>query len=81
MSDTAHQDDEAAGKVYDARLARRLFAYARPYRALMAGALVLLLTDGLLQLAGPLLGHRRSIPRLAVSRLAPPGPPDRSRRR
>ena len=48
-------DDDAIGKVYDRRLASRLFAYARPYRALVAGALVLLLTDGLLQLVGPLL--------------------------
>jgi ATP-binding cassette subfamily B multidrug efflux pump len=55
MSDTALHDDDAVGKVYDGRLARRLFAYARPYRALIAGALALLLTDGLLQLAGPLL--------------------------
>lgn len=58
MSDTALHDDDAVGKVYDGRLARRLFAYARPYRALIAGALVLLLTDGLLQLAGPLLTRK-----------------------
>jgi ATP-binding cassette subfamily B multidrug efflux pump len=58
MSDTALHDDDAIGKVYDARLARRLFAYARPYRALIAGALALLLTDGLLQLAGPLLTRK-----------------------
>jgi ATP-binding cassette subfamily B multidrug efflux pump len=55
MSDPSFHDDDAVGKVYDGRLARRLFAYARPYRALIAGALALLLTDGLLQLAGPLL--------------------------
>jgi ATP-binding cassette subfamily B multidrug efflux pump len=55
MSDTALHDEDAVGKVYDGRLARRLFAYARPYRALVAGALALLLTDGVLQLAGPLL--------------------------
>jgi ATP-binding cassette, subfamily B, multidrug efflux pump len=58
MSDTALHDDDAVGRVYDGRLARRLFAYARPYRALIAGALVLLLTDGLLQLAGPLLTRK-----------------------
>jgi ATP-binding cassette subfamily B multidrug efflux pump len=58
MSDTTFHDDDAVGKVYDGRLARRLFAYARPYRALIAGALVLLLTDGLLQLAGPLLTRK-----------------------
>jgi ATP-binding cassette subfamily B multidrug efflux pump len=55
MSDTAFHDDDAVGKVYDARLAGRLFAYARPYRVLVAGALALLLADGVLQLAGPLL--------------------------
>jgi ATP-binding cassette, subfamily B, multidrug efflux pump len=58
MSETALHDDDAVGKVYDGRLARRLFAYARPYRALIAGALALLLTDGLLQLAGPLLTRK-----------------------
>jgi ATP-binding cassette subfamily B multidrug efflux pump len=58
MPDTALHDDDAIGKVYDGRLARRLFAYARPYRALIAGALALLLTDGLLQLAGPLLTRK-----------------------
>ncbi len=55
MSETVIHDDDAVGKVYDGRLARRLFAYARPYRALVIGALALLLTDGVLQLAGPLL--------------------------
>jgi ATP-binding cassette subfamily B multidrug efflux pump len=55
MSESAPHEEDAIGKVYDSRLARRLFAYARPYRALIAAALALLLTDGLLQLAGPLL--------------------------
>ena len=32
--------------------------YVRPYRALVAGALVLLMTDGLLQLVGPVLTQR-----------------------
>jgi ATP-binding cassette, subfamily B, multidrug efflux pump len=55
MSEIVIHDDDPVGKVYDGRLARRLFAYARPYRALVLGALALLLTDGVLQLAGPLL--------------------------
>ena len=55
MSESVIHDDDAVGKVYDGRLARRLFAYARPYRGLVFGALALLLTDGVLQLAGPLL--------------------------
>src|SRR5918911_5050058 len=58
MADTSYHDDDALGKVYDARLARRLFAYARPYGALVGGALALLLLDGLLQLAGPLLTRK-----------------------
>src|SRR5688572_1838132 len=37
---------------------RRLLRYARPYRALVIGSLVLLLADGVLQLAGPALTQR-----------------------
>lgn len=48
-------DDEVLGKAYDARLARRLLRYAWPYRALIGASLALLLTDGALQLVGPLL--------------------------
>lgn len=48
-------DEEALGKAFDAPLARRLFAYVRPYRALVAGALLLLMFSGALQLVGPLL--------------------------
>ncbi len=51
----AFHEDDAVGKVYDARLARRLVHYARPYRRLVAGAIVLLVIDGLLQLVGPWL--------------------------
>ncbi len=49
------QDDEITGSAFDARLAKRLVAYARPYGLLAAGSLSILLVDGLLQLAGPLL--------------------------
>src|SRR5205823_3956706 len=49
------QEEEALGRAYDARLMRRLMAYARPHVALVTGALVLLMLEGLLQLAGPLL--------------------------
>ena len=48
-------DEEALGKAYDARLMRRLLRYVRPYRPLVAGALLLLFVEGALQLAGPLL--------------------------
>ena len=52
---TTIHEDEALGKAYDARLMRRLMRYIRPYRALVAGAMVLLFVDGSLQLAGPWL--------------------------
>src|SRR6476661_1094392 len=51
-------DEDAVAKRYDRRLARRLVVYVRPYRPLVAGALVLLMTEGLLQLVGPLLTQR-----------------------
>src|SRR3954464_1317566 len=46
-------DEDAPGKRYDRHLVRRLVVYVRPYRPLVAGALVLLMTEGLLQLVGP----------------------------
>ena len=48
-------EEEALGKAFDGRLARRLFHYVRPYGRLVAIALTLLVTQGVLQLAGPLL--------------------------
>jgi ATP-binding cassette subfamily B multidrug efflux pump len=51
---TLHEED-ALGRVYDRRLVRRLLVYVRPYRALVAGALLLLFVEGALQLVGPLL--------------------------
>jgi ATP-binding cassette subfamily B protein len=51
-------DEEVAGKKYDRRLVRRLLVYVRPYRLLVAGALFLLMTEGLLQLVGPILTQR-----------------------
>ena len=54
-----HASDEDSGaKRYDRRLVRRLFVYVRPYKSLVAAALVLLMTDGLLQLVGPILTER-----------------------
>ena len=50
-----HHEEEALGKAYDARLMRRLLRYLRPYRALVAAALGLLMVSGVLQLVGPLL--------------------------
>ncbi|MDF1502073.1 ABC transporter ATP-binding protein [Roseisolibacter sp. H3M3-2] len=48
-------DDEVMGRVYDARLARRLLRYVRPYGGLVAAAVVLLCVEGGLQLVGPVL--------------------------
>ena len=54
---TLHEED-ALGKAYDRRLVRRLLKYIRPYRALVAGALILLAFAGLLELVGPILTQR-----------------------
>ena len=57
ISQHASYEDSPARK-YDRHLARRLAGYARPYRQLAAGALVLLMVEGLLQLVGPVLTQR-----------------------
>lgn len=51
-------DEDLAAKRYDRRLMRRLVVYVRPYKRLVAGALVLLMAEGLLQLVGPALTQR-----------------------
>src|SRR5438093_5770393 len=48
-------EEEALERAYDARLMRRMLAYARPHVGLVGGALALLMLDGLLQLVGPML--------------------------
>lgn len=48
-------DEDALSRTYDARLMRRLLAYVRPYKILVFAALALLIVEGVLQLAGPLL--------------------------
>ena len=55
---TEVQDDDRPARAFDGRLARRLARYVRPHLRLAAGALVLLLAEGLLQLVGPLLTRR-----------------------
>ena len=52
------QDEDVVGKVYDARLVRRLSVYVRPYLWLVGAALGCLMLDGLLQLVGPLMTQR-----------------------
>ncbi len=54
MSDT-HHDDEVIGKAYDARLMRRLLGYLRPYRWQVAGAVVAIVANSVLQLVPPYL--------------------------
>ena len=48
-------EDEVLGKAYDHVLAKRLLSYLRPYSRLVAFAVLLLLLNSLLQLAGPLI--------------------------
>jgi len=48
-------EEEALGKTYDARLLRRLMGYLRPYRRLVALSVILLVSQALLQTAGPYL--------------------------
>ena len=52
---TGIHEEDVVGKVYDARLAKRLMAYVRPHGGLVGAAVTLLMIDGLLQLVGPLL--------------------------
>jgi len=51
---TIHEED-ALSRTYDAHLMRRLLQYVSPYKLLVAGALILLMIEGVLQLAGPIL--------------------------
>jgi ATP-binding cassette subfamily B protein len=49
------QDDDVTGRTFDGQLVRRLFRSVRPYWGLVLGAVAVLMVDGLVQLAGPLL--------------------------
>jgi ATP-binding cassette subfamily B protein len=51
-------EDDVVGKVYDARVVRRLMAYVKPQMRLVAVALACLMVDGLTQLVGPLMTQR-----------------------
>ena len=58
MADEATQnphEEEALGKAYDGRLARRLAGYLRPYRWRVVGGVSLLVASSLVELAGPML--------------------------
>src|SRR3954471_1457429 len=52
---TGIHEEDVVGKVYDAKLVRRLTAYVKPYGGLVGAGVLLLMLDGLLQLVGPLL--------------------------
>jgi ATP-binding cassette subfamily B multidrug efflux pump len=61
-------EEEVLARSYDSRLMRRLLGYLWPYRALIAGALVFIILNSVLQVAGPLLT------KVAIDRyLAPSG--------
>src|SRR5437868_3811706 len=49
------QEEEMLGKAYDPRLMRRILAYLRPYRKLVAIAFVLIFATAGAELAGPFL--------------------------
>ncbi|MHB1074344.1 MAG: ABC transporter ATP-binding protein [Gemmatimonadaceae bacterium] len=66
-------DEDRAGRIYDARLVRRLLGYVRPYGLLVVGAVLFLMAEGLLQLVGPLLTRRvidHAIPARDVGEIA-----------
>ena len=52
---SGHQEEEALGKLYDARLTRRLLGYLRPYRGRVILAVALSLVSSGLTIVGPLL--------------------------
>ena len=49
------QEEEVLGKAYDSRLMRRLITYLRPYKKLVAVALLLILFESALEIAFPWL--------------------------
>ena len=50
-----HQEEEALGKAYDARLMRRLLGYVRPYRLPVVVAIALLMLASATEVVGPWL--------------------------
>ncbi|MHB1194545.1 MAG: ABC transporter ATP-binding protein [Longimicrobiales bacterium] len=64
---TTHQEEEALGKAYDARLMRRLLGYVRPYRVQVVIAIAVLMLASATEIAGPWLTQ------LAIDRAIPAG--------
>jgi ATP-binding cassette subfamily B protein len=55
MAEASHHEEEQLGKLYDARVARRLFRYLAPYKKMVVIALVLTIGLNLVRQIGPLL--------------------------
>lgn len=55
MADQSHHEEEQLGKIYDAKVARRLFHYLAPYKRLVIIALFLTAALNLVRQIGPLL--------------------------
>jgi len=64
---TAHHEEEALGKAYDARLMRRLLTYVRPYRLQVVAAVFLLMLASAMEIVGPWLTQQ------AIDRAIPAG--------
>ena len=54
MPGAEFHEEDVLGKAYDGRLMRRLLVYLGPYRALLLGAIAILLAEAVIALAGPL---------------------------
>jgi ATP-binding cassette subfamily B protein len=54
----SQHEEEALGKAYDSRLARRLAGYLRPYKARVAAGITLMILSSAVDLAGPMLTAR-----------------------
>jgi ATP-binding cassette subfamily B protein len=57
-TDGGIHEEDALGKAYDGRLARRLLSYVRPYWSLAAVAFACMFVESTLQLVGPTLTKR-----------------------
>lgn len=55
MAEASHHEEEQLGKIYDAKVAKRLFRYLAPYRRLVVIALLLTILLNLVRQIGPLL--------------------------
>ena len=53
IKDLLHDEDELLGKAYDGRLVRRLLGYLNPYRRMLIAAIILMIINALLSVAGP----------------------------